>query len=415
MIAFKKMTESKVSRDPIQGYINIEYQVIWDLINTKEMQRLRRIHQLGGTYQVFASSEHSRFTHSLGTYETARKIADTVTDVKNALNEEDKVVLYCAALLHDIGHGPFSHAFESIHPIHHEEYSVAIIQKDSEVYDVLSKIDPTLPQKVASVIEKTHPNPILPQLVSSQIDADRMDYLLRDAYFSGTPYGYFDIERILRVMKVTNHLITFKASGMSAIENYVMGRYHMYNQVYYHPTSISYEILIVKFIQRIKDLYQQGFAFQELPTYIIPFLQEKQVTNEEHFLLDESSILHYAKTMQKEKDTILQDFGRRILNRDLLKYRVIEKEADVAPILQALKGLGYDPAYYLHVEKPVQSIYKRYGKQDMTAINILTNKGDIQELSDVSLIVRALSQNRFQNKGELTLFYPKEAGPMLPL
>jgi HD superfamily phosphohydrolase len=165
MLKYEKLDELKVSRDPILGYINIEYKVIWDLINTKEMQRLRRIHQLGGTHQVFASSEHSRFTHSLGTYENARKIVETVEDIRNLLTEEEKVTILCAALLHDVGHGPFSHGFESIHPIHHELYSIAIIEKDSDVNKVLKNISEELPFLVSSVLKKTHPNPILSQLL----------------------------------------------------------------------------------------------------------------------------------------------------------------------------------------------------------------------------------------------------------
>jgi hypothetical protein len=404
---FEKLSELKVSRDPILGYINIEYKVIWDLINTKEMQRLRRVHQLGGTHQVFASSEHSRFTHSLGAYENAKKIVETVDDINKLLSEEEKLTVLCAALLHDVGHGPFSHGFEAIHPIHHELYSVAIIEKDSDVNRVLKSISPEFPFLVSSVIKKTHPNPILSQIVSSQIDADRMDYLLRDAYFTGTPYGYFDIERILRVMKVKNNIIVFKASGVSAIENYVMGRYHMYNQVYYHPTSISYETIFSKMLTRLKDLYHSNYKFKESYRYLIPFFSDEMVVNIDHFNLDEPSIFHYAKLMQDEDDAILSDLARRFLNRDLFKYKVVDDERQVEEIKNQLIAKGYDPKYYFQVERPVQVVYKRYGRQDMTAINILTSKGEIKELSDVSLIVKALSQSRYQTKGEITVFAPK--------
>ena len=404
---FEKLNERKVSRDPILGYINIDYKIIWDLLNSKEMQRLRRIHQLGGTFQVFPSAEHSRFTHSLGTYENARRIVEEVKDVKNLLSEEDKVKVMCAALLHDIGHGPFSHAFESIHPVHHEKYSVQIIEKNSEVHQILKRVNPDFPNDVSSIIKKINENPLLSQIVSSQIDADRMDYLLRDAYFTGTPYGYFDVERILRVMKVTNNIITFKSSGISAIENYVIGRYHMYNQVYYHPTSISYEIIILKFLHRFKELYLNNYKFKQVPSILVPFfINEDLVSNEEHFLLDESTIIHYAKNAMNEDDLILKDLARRLLNRDLFKYKVIDNEEEIEKMKQELIKNGFDPKYYLHQERPVQVVYKKYGRQDMTAINILTPNGEIKELNEVSLVVKALSQSRYTNKGELTVFFP---------
>ena len=406
---FEKLEERKVSRDPILGYINIDYKVIWDLIDSKEMQRLRRIHQLGGTHQVFASAEHSRFTHSLGTFENARRIVEEVEDVKNLLSEEDKVKVMCAALLHDVGHGPFSHAFESIHPINHELYSIQIIEGDSEVSSILREIDETFPYQVASIINKTHPNNLLSQIVSSQIDADRMDYLLRDAYFTGTPYGYFDIERILRVMKVTNNLITFKLSGVSALENYVMGRYHMYNQVYYHPTSISYEIIVLKFLHRLKELYHQNYQFKLTPNNLIPLFNATElVSNSEHFMVDESTIIQYAKNALSEEDIILKDLASRLLNRKLFKYKTVTKEEEIDEIKKELISKGYNIDYYLHCEKPFQVVYKRYGRQDMTAINILTPSGEVKELSEVSSIVKALSQTRNLNKSDLIAFFPND-------
>jgi HD superfamily phosphohydrolase len=208
-------------------------------------------------------------------------------------------------------------------------------------------------------------------------------------------------------MKVKNNLIVFKSSGISAIENYVVGRYHMYNQVYYHPTSISYETLVAKLMLRLKDLYHNNFKFKCPPVYLIPFFQDEMVSNKEHFNLDEPSIYHYAKLMQEEDDPILNDLSRRFLNRDLFKYKVVEDEQQIEVIKNKLIEKGFDPRYYFQVERPVQVVYKRYGKQDMTAINILTNKGEIKELSDVSLIVKALSQSRYQTKGEITVFTPK--------
>ena len=217
---FKKTNELKVMRDPVHGYIHVEYQVIWDCINAKEFQRLRRIHQLGGTYEVYHTAEHSRFAHSLGVYEVTRRMVEEVSGLKE-LSEEDKVTVMCAALLHDLGHGPFSHAFESITPVAHEIYTQRVILEDTEIHQILLQVSDDFPEKVASIINYTHPNELLNQIISGQLDADRMDYLLRDAYFTGTSYGKFDLERILRTMRVRENRIVMKESGIHSVEDYI--------------------------------------------------------------------------------------------------------------------------------------------------------------------------------------------------
>ena len=136
---FAKTNEVKVMRDPVHGYIHVEYQVIWDCINAREFQRLRRIHQLGGTYMVYHTAEHSRFAHSLGVYEITRRMVNEVSGLKE-LSEEDKVTVMCAALLHDVGHGPFSHAFEAITPTSHETYTRRIILEDTQIHRILSNV-----------------------------------------------------------------------------------------------------------------------------------------------------------------------------------------------------------------------------------------------------------------------------------
>ena len=204
-----KLTDSKVFRDAVHNYIHVDQPLILDLINSHEMQRLRRIKQLGGTHQVYQSAEHSRFCHSLGVYFIARKMIFN-SAIGAYLNDYDKLTVMCAALLHDIGHGPFSHCFEDAFDLNHEAYTIKIINGKTEVHDLLEKFDHGFSHRVSSVIEKTHPNKILVQMVSSQLDADRMDYLLRDSYFSGTTYGQFDLSRILRVMAVCDGKIVLR-------------------------------------------------------------------------------------------------------------------------------------------------------------------------------------------------------------
>lgn len=212
------LPREKVFRDPVHNYIHVRHQVILDLINTPEFQRLRRIKQLGVANTVFQGAEHSRFTHSLGVYEITRQICDSFkNNYPDQWDDSERLVALCAALLHDVGHGPYSHTFEHIFNTDHEAITRRILCNEStNINHILREVAPDFPQKVASVIDHTYPNPQVVQMISSQIDADRMDYLLRDAYNTGTNYGLFDLTRILRVMRPYPDGIAFDANGMHA-------------------------------------------------------------------------------------------------------------------------------------------------------------------------------------------------------
>ena len=249
----ERTPEVKVLRDPIHGYIHIDLKVVWDCLNTREFQRLRRIHQLGGDFQVYHTAEHTRFSHSLGVYEIVRRMVREIPDIAESFSEYEKCTAMLAGLLHDIGHGPFSHAFESGSSCRHETFTQRILLEDSEIHRVLADADPRLPQDIAAIIAYRHPNDLLNQLVSGQLDADRMDYLLRDAYFTGTSYGTFDMERILRTIRVRGRRMAVKESGIHSVEDYIMARYHMYWQVYLHPVARSYETIISMIFRRMKE------------------------------------------------------------------------------------------------------------------------------------------------------------------
>ncbi len=401
----QKTNETKVLRDPIHGYIHVDLQIIWDCINAKEFQRLRRIHQLGGNFEVYHTAEHSRFAHSLGVYEIVRRMVSEVHALSEQLSDYDKMTVMLAGLLHDIGHGPFSHAFEAISSIPHEEYTVRIITGDTQINRILRTVDERLPQAVASIITYTHTNPLLNQIVSGQLDADRMDYLLRDAYFTGTSYGEFDLERILRTMRVSNGKIVVKESGIHTVEDYIMARYHMYWQVYYHPVARSYETILHLLFKRMKDVYALNpTSLSELKMFL-PFLAKEQPDVHDHFILDESAALYGFTMLTTHTDPILADLSSRLLNRRLFTYLTITDATDLEELRRDVALAGYDPTYYLACDQAYQRPYKPYKSGEGHNIWVLLEDGTVKELSEISDIVEAIVNGR--SKEDNKAFYPE--------
>lgn len=404
----EKLNEVKVLRDPIHGYIHVDLKVIWDCINSAEVQRLKRIRQLGGAFQVYHTAEHSRFSHSLGVYEVTRRMINEIHDLRETLSEDEKVTALAAGLLHDLGHGPFSHAFESVTSYKHEDMTRRILLEDGEVHQALVRCDPLLPEKVAAVINHTHPNKILSQMISGQLDADRMDYLLRDAYFTGTKYGEFDLERILRTIRVRDHRMVVKESGMHSIEDYIMARYHMYWQVYFHPVSRSFEAILTSAFRRLKELYfQNSPALKPIPVFNA-FLSGNPISTQEHFLMDEAACNYGFTCLRRCGDPIIEDLARRLLDRDLFQYEELHDEAQLKRIQEQVRSQGWDPDYYVTVDQVRQRPYQPYLGVDNSVVWVLMENGSIQELSQASVIVEALVHG--QSKNDLRLYYPRMTG-----
>lgn len=404
-----RLNESRVFRDPIHGYIRIYYLPFWQIINTKEMQRLRRIHQLGGTYMVYPTAEHSRFTHALGVYEIVRRILELET-FDYSISDYDRLTVLMAALLHDIGHGPFSHCFENVSATNHESYTQQIILDDTtQVHQVLKHIDANLPLAVANIINKTHPNKVLVQMISSQIDADRMDYLLRDSYFTGTAYGRFDLERILRTMRVYHGQIVIKESGIQAVENYILARYHMYGQVYFHPVTRSYEQLLVKIFERLQDLVDQHFEFDNNLSYLMPFLSKQPVLVQDYLNLDEHSLMYYFMRLTTCQDPILADLCQRFLHRRLFKYCNVTDQTTIDQIKTAVKQAGFDPKYYVMTDDASTTPYKHYdaGHEVEDILILMEQSQTLKSLPEVSEIVKAVVQTKTQ-RIDCKVYYPKE-------
>ena len=375
-----KTEETKVLRDPIHGYIHVDLKVVWDCINAKEMQRLRRIHQLGGDFQVYHTAEHSRFSHSLGVYEIVRRMVYEIDQLREVLSDYEKAVVMLAGLLHDIGHGPFSHAFEGISTYKHEEYTVKIIMENSEIHQILAACDARLPEDVASIIQYRHAKECMNQLVSGQLDADRMDYLLRDAYFTGTSYGKFDLERILRTIRVKNGRIVVKASGIHSVEDYIMARYHMYWQVYLHPVARSYETLLSILFRRMKEVYALHPEYLSDVKMFHPFLCGADAGIDALYRLDESAALYGFSELVTCRDEILRDISYRLLNRKLFEYVTLKNPEDLERIQLHVQALGYDPDYYVYQDVVSQKPYSPY-KSNESGHNIwvLEESGKVKE------------------------------------
>lgn len=405
-----KLDEKKVFKDPVHRYIHVHDKIIWDLIGTAEFQRLRRIRQLGTTFFTFHGAEHSRFNHSLGVYEIIRRVIDDVFDGRPHWNAEDRLLCLCAALLHDVGHGPFSHSFEKVFGLDHETFTQRIIMGDTEINKVLRRVDPQFPQKVAEVIAKTSDNKLVISMISSQIDADRMDYLLRDAYFTGVSYGNFDMERILRVMRPYGDQVVIKYSGMHAVEHYIMSRYQMYWQVYFHPVTRSAEVILTKILHRAKALHQQYYTFKHYPVHFYSLFQE-EVTLEDYLKLDENIMYYYFQVWQDEEDAILSDLCRRFMNRDLFKYVDFTEKHGLnnwVELNNLFKKAGIDPEYYLVVDSTSDLPYDFYRageEEERLPILLLMPNGELRELSRESDIVEAITGKK---RTDQKLFYPHD-------
>lgn len=405
----EQLHEEKVFKDPVHRYVHVQDRVIWDLIATPEFQRLRRIKQLGTSYLTFHGAEHSRFNHSLGVYEIVRRIIGNFENRKE-WNDQERMLCLCAALLHDLGHGPFSHSFEKVFKLDHEHFTQQIILGDTNIHSILERVETGFSQKVADVIDKTYEDKLVVSLISSQIDADRMDYLQRDAYFTGVSYGHFDMERILRVMRPLEEQVVIKSSGMHAVEDYIMSRYQMYWQVYFHPVTRSAEVILSKILHRAKYLFENNYTFKLRPFHFISFFQENAGLND-YLKLDESIVFYYFQLWQEEDDAILSDLCERFMNRRLFKYIEFNPNQQMSEwmeLYRLFQEAGIDPEYYLVVDSSSDLPYDFYRpgeEEERLPIHLLMPDGNLKELSRNSDIVESISGKK---RTDHKLYFPAD-------
>jgi uncharacterized protein len=402
--------------DPLHGAIVLSWSdaaeaLLIRLIDTPVFQRLRRIRQLGPASLTFHGAESSRFTHSLGVMAIARRAFDRIAPIYPQLLPYRPVVL-CAALLHDVGHGPFSHTCEEIFGGHHEHWTERILQEFEPIRALLDSFDRTLLPQLKQVYHHCHPTAFVWQLVSSQLDCDRLDYLMRDSYFTGASYGKLDLDRILLAMgydPVTQQLVVAE-KGMAAIEHYLSVRYFMYAQVYNHPKNLAATWILNQAFRRAREL----LALQQLPadeTVTAWLQQDCDRLSLQHYLgADDGVFFYHLQRWQQHEDWLLSDLCRRFVDRDLLKafdvsYLEPDQQTDLVQTLQhSVKAYGLLPEYYLGLRTTVSRGYTLYQK----GINLQTTWG-LKEISDRSPLIKTLTQPWQRH----WLLYPREVeGPL---
>ena len=322
--------KNKIINDPIYGFINIPFDLIWQLIEHPFFQRLRRISQLGLSSLVYPGANHSRFHHAIGAMHLMNQAINTLKTKGHSITKQEHEASLVAILLHDIGHGPFSHALEKsiVNNLSHETISLLFMQRLNEIFD----------QKLSMAIDifqKKHKKTYLNQLISSQLDVDRLDYLNRDSFYSGVNEGIINSDRIISTLNVYNQELVVDYKGLYSIEKFIIARKLMYWQVYLHKTVLSAEYTLMQVLKRAKELTQNGFNIYSTPNFKV-FLNEKNAINliffnkhkllDKFALIDDSDLLTCLKSWTHSEDQVLKILSNSIINRKLLKIKTFDKK-----------------------------------------------------------------------------------------
>jgi len=377
----------KIINDPIYGFINIPSTLVFDIIEHPYFQRLRRINQMGLSYLVFPGAKHTRFEHVLGCVFLMQKTVEMLRFKGIQISEKEAEGLYIAILLHDIGHGPFSHAMEHsiVEGISHEEISLRFMQELNKVFN--GKLDTAI-----AIFQGTYPRKFMHQLISGQLDMDRADYLKRDSFYTGVAEGNINSERLISMLNVRNDELVVEEKGLYSVEKFLIARRLMYWQVYLHKTSVVAEQILIRLLNRAKELVQQG---QELTmsTALAFFVKNKiskdnfsQEVLEMFARLDDTDIISAMKEWQFHPDVVLSKLSKMLLNRDLLKIKVRLNDFEEQKIkrlqkLSLAKGVEEkDMKYFVFTGVMTNRAYNP-GKE---IIKILTKNGRVVDLTKTS-------------------------------
>ena len=397
------MNKKKIVNDPVYGFINIPNELVYDIIQHPYFQRLRRIKQLGLSDFVYPGALHTRFHHAIGAMHLMTKALDTLRSKGHMIFDAEYEAAQIAILLHDIGHGPFSHTleFSLFDGVNHEQITIWTLKKLNKEFG--GRLDLAI-----QIFEGSYPRKFLTQLVSSQLDADRLDYLNRDCFFTGVQEGTIGAERIIKMLNVKNDELVVEEKGIYSIESFLSARRLMYWQVYLHKTSISAENMLIQLIKRARKLRQDGAEVIATPAFSI-FL-ERSITKQEFeedpdllgvfMLMDDTDIWGSIKFWINHEDHVLQILSKRLMNRNLMSVRLLnekpEKELREKIKLQIMKqfDLSKEEANYLISHGNVSNAaYVAKGhsinilKKDDTLMDV-ASAGDLPNIKAISKIVK---------------------------
>src|SRR5688572_1785091 len=401
----------KIIRDPVHDVVAFRLDrpldaLLFALLNAEEFQRLRRIRQLGMASLAYPGADHSRYSHSLGVMETARKILDQLAQ-SHAIDPEGRTICIVAALLHDLGHGPFSHVFERVSGMHHEELTRRVILDDeSEVHRVLVSHDRAMPQRIVDFLECRPKRTFFCDIISSQLDADRFDYLLRDNLMTGSRYGGFDLEWVLHALTIdpASDRLAVHTKGVSAVETYLQARFNMYRHVYFHKVVRSAEGMVKLALQRAKRLAAQRRLDWPRPTDpAYKALLGQRMPIAEFNDLDDTSILHCFKLWSRGPDVVLASLCRGLLLRRVFKTIDLSHFADpkdaravVTAVERMIAEGGGEPGYELFVDQPSGAGYENFeDDKDILVRDVSGKTASFGKVSPVSqVLIRQLMFRR---------------------
>jgi hypothetical protein len=378
----------KIFNDPIYGFITIPNALIFDLIEHKYFQRLRRITQMGLSYLVYPGAHHTRFHHALGCMFLMQKAVGILRFKGITISEEEENALLIAILLHDIGHGPFSHAMEHsiVNGITHEELSLYFMEKLNEEFNGSLTL-------AITIFKGEYDRTFMHQLISSQLDMDRADYLKRDSFYTGVAEGNINSERLITMLNVVDNELVIEEKGIYSVEKFLTARRLMYWQVYLHKTSLSAEQLLIRLLQRAKELTLKGKTLEA--SQALSFFLKNSVTkidfNKETLdlfaQLDDVDILSAMKAWQQHEDFVLRNLSQMIMERELLKIKFKSKKVSSSSFEKHIKDLilkyniSRDEASYFVFGGEVTN--QAYQSKEQK-INILLKTGKVKDIIKAS-------------------------------
>jgi hypothetical protein len=397
----------KIIRDPVHDVITFDLHkpidsLLFKLVGSAELQRLRRVRQLGMASLAYPGADHSRYSHSLGVMQTARLMWAQLRRSKGP-DEESETVLLVAALLHDLGHGPFSHVFERVSGLHHEKLTQRLIADEtSEVHAILAEHDRALPARVVGYMRGRPTRTFVNDILSSQLDADRFDYLLRDNLMTGSRYGDYDLNWLIHALTIDERgsrlAVTWK--GISAAEDYIQARYQMYRNVYFHKVVRSAEGMVKLVLQRAKRLaVQDRLEWPPRDHAVYKSILGQRLTIEEFTELDDISVMHCFKVWAHAEDAELASLCRGLLYRKLYKTIDLsemppgEAAHAVRRAAVAIEQAGGDPQYAMFFDQPSEEPHEAKDQELSPAglnIAVLRPDGSLVDLSEISPLPAAL-------------------------